>query len=239
MAIAETPIERAVTFETAIEIIPREEIALGIEALKWRFRELFPNPELASLVPVMQAGVLVGRDIARQFGITMNPIRMSYYKEDGIRLESPVCKAPLDIYKVVDLTSGITKPVVFTEAVVDTQGTLLAAMQAVQRQIDQVNELEERNFAYPEFYIFALLSKIDGDTLLPNLNRAFDFHKDIWAFGYGCDADGKARTILKMMGYKSPFAKETPRAPYFSRSELTREYQEFPHWAFDKSSKIL
>lgn len=224
MSVVENPIAAATTFETAIDIISQEDISIGVEALKWRYRNVVYCPANSSLSPVMQAGVLLGRDLASVYGQTMNPIRMSYYTSDGKRMESPQCKSELDIYKVVDFVSGITKSVTLVEAVVDTQGTLVAAMSKIRRQIDEVNAEYHVRFAYPEFNVFAILSKINGDTQIPNFNYAYKFHPDIWAFGYGCDADGRKRSIRDMHGYLSPFATRAPGLPYYSQSDLVQEF---------------
>jgi hypoxanthine-guanine phosphoribosyltransferase len=209
-------IETARSPKEAITIISEEECRAGLKKLQKAFSEMFPDHQQVSVIPILRSGFRLGKELTDNLGIRMNPMRMSYYKEDTSRLPVPECLTPPDITRILSL-DGSTKRVVFTECVVDSQETVLAAMEEINRMIDAVGELTNKRLAYPEYYTFAYVSKIgERPLLIPNMVAAFSVNPDIWVGGLGCDLPGdRARNLSHLVGILSPFAETAPKPPYF------------------------
>lgn len=207
-------IETAKTPEEAITIIPEDECRAGLQELRYIFKEMFPDSSLISVVPILRSGWQLGWDLTE--GVELNPMRMSYYRDDTSRLPRPICLIPPDMTKIVS-SDGTTKMVVFTECVVDSQETLLAAMEEINGKIEGLCELSGTDIAYPEYFTFAYVSKTgDNPIQIPNLVAAFKVHPDVWVGGLGCDLPGdSARELPYLVGILSPFATEAPKRPYY------------------------
>lgn len=210
--------EEEVSLDIPIEIIPEELCAKGASSLKERFKEMFPAPHNVSIVPVMRGGSVIGQELCSVYGQDPNPMRMSYYASNGVRLPSPVC---LYAPKVDELyNGGKIKDVVFTEAVIESQGTIQEAIAVIKRQIDEDAKVYRRSAGYPGFYLFALVTKTNGSAIIKGLDQmiaSFDVNRNIWIYGLGCDNNEKGREETKIMGVLSPFATEKPSKPYFQQ----------------------
>lgn len=211
-------IETATTPETAIEIISERTCKNGLQALQKIFLRTFPDPHQISVVPILRSGERLGRELTEPLHIEINPMRMSYYKDDTSRLDKPICLLKPDINKIVT-HDGITLPVVFAECVVDSQGTLIESMVVIDTMINKLAQETERTLDYPEYYTFAYATKTgDNKINIPNLVAAFKVNPDIWVGGLGCDLPGdKARELHYLVGILSPFAKQIPRRPYYKK----------------------
>jgi len=212
-------IENIRTPEEAMEIISESECDKGLRELKKVFEILFPHPDEISVVPILKSGWRLGSELAESVGAELNPMRMSYYNNDASRLPKPVCLLQPDITKIVNV-SGNTKAVVFAESVVDSQATVVAAMDEINKTIDAINAHLEEKLVYPEYYTFAYVSKTgESEVVIPNLFTAFEVHPEIWVGGRGCDLPGNmARENNNFVGILSPFAKSTPSEPYFRKN---------------------
>lgn len=215
-------IETATSPETAITIITEEECAVGLAELKYLFNELFPDPDQISVIPILGSGLGLGQKLTEEREIDLNTMRMAYTREDTSRLPKPICKQFPDIDKIL-CSDGTTRTVVFTECVVDSQETVVEAMEVINAMIDEVNECSDVKYLYPDYFTFAWVSKIgDNDVRIPNLIVAYKVHPDIWVGGLGCDLPGdKAREFKYLVGILSPFAKTIPARPYFTPSLST------------------
>lgn len=211
-------IERAKSPEDAITIIPEEECNAGLKSLRNKFCETFPQPHRVCVVPILRSGFRLGRELTDHLGLKMNPMRMSYYDEDTRRLPEPICITKPDITQIIS-GDGSVLPVAFTECVVESQGTILAAMAEINNMIDLINKETGAGFPYPEYYTFAYVSKTgDNPVLIPNFTAAFAVNPDIWVGGRGCDLPGdKGRNLSHLVGILSPFAKKIPKRPYHLR----------------------
>lgn len=217
-------IETAKDLRTAIEVVSEKEADFGTVALISSFRDRFPDLTNVSLIPIMLGGSVVGRDIARTVGVRSNPMRMSYYTSVGVRLPKARCLQKPNIHKIVNFETGETKAVAFAEGVIDTEGTLSAAVETINAQVDQVNKQSRRKFRYPQYFTFALVSKVDGGPQMQNCYYAFKGHKDIWVVGRGFDLNGKGRNLKNVVGVISPFATKIPQAPYVTSSQFLVDY---------------
>src|SRR5258708_938462 len=155
-------IESARKPEDAIEIISAAECDAGLHALQARFRLLFPDPTDVSVVPILRSGLRLGEELAADRN-ELNPMRMSYYAPDTSRLPEPICLQLPDIGQIIT-QDGRTKSVAFTEAVVDSQGTILAAMQVINKLIDALNR-NGGKFPYPDYHCFAYVSKTGNNQV--------------------------------------------------------------------------
>ncbi len=206
-------IECALSFETGIPIISKEECDKAIAAMQERFAQEFPHMnEDVSVVPILRSGGYVGRELIAPFrsqgpeGATLNPMRMSYYVQDGNKLEEPICLLEPNIAQIA------RRPhVAFVEAVVESQGTIKAAMERI-RQMLRDGGVEDD----PLFHTYALVSKTgDKPVAIPNLVAMFDVDPSIWVYGRGCDSNNRGRDLQYIGGMLSPYAQYTPQPPYY------------------------
>ena len=213
-------ISKATSYETAIEIIPREITILGAMTLKMEFDEQFPDKSKVTVIPVMRGGKRVGEELTND----PNPMRMSYYDEENNRKEKPDCLQRPDINKII--VDGTTRDVVFAEGVVETEETIKAAMEEINKMIDEKSEEDGVKYDYPKYHVYALISKVNGSSALPDFVYAFKVKRAIWVHGFGTDNAEKGREQERIDGVLSPFATEAPEEPYYepSRTLLKQFY---------------
>ncbi len=210
------PLKKATSLRTSIEVIPQNTCQLALRMMEKKFCQLFPEPTKVSLIPILRAGRMVGNTLGKATSIKPNFMQMSYYKEDTSRLKKPICIKEPDIKKII--VNGQTRPVVFAEAVVDSQATLLAAIDHINSQIDKYSRKTGIKYSHPTYYVFALISKTGKIKVkVPNLVAMFQVNPDIWVFGCGCDLAHRGRRIKSIRGIISPSAKRIPQPPYFKR----------------------
>jgi len=209
-------IESAKSPENAITIISEKECDDARVELRRIFNEVFPSQQEISVIPILRSGLRLGQELTEPLGIELNPMRMSYYNDDTSRLPKPICLIHPNITQIISL-DGTTKKVIFTECVVDSQETILAAMEEINTTIDALGVQTNQKLAYPEYSVFAYVSKIgDGAIRIPNLVAAFSVHPDIWVGGLGCDLPGDlARDLPYLVGILSPFSTNIPKKPYY------------------------
>lgn len=208
-------IETARIPEDAIIIVPEKECSAGLGKLRAIFSEIFPSPDLVSVIPILQSGLRLGQEITEPLGIEMNLMQMSYYRKDTSRLPKPICLIHPDITKIIT-PEGMTMPVAFMECVVDSQETILAAMEEINATIDALSVKTNRKLAHPTYSTFAYVTKTgDSAVQIPNLVAAFKVDPDVWIGGRGCDLPGdSARELNSIVGILSPFASSIPPHPY-------------------------
>jgi len=207
-------IEQATSYKKAIEIIPENECAEGVNFLIQTFQKFFPDSSKISLIPILEGGRVIGECLAEKSGIEPNMMQMKFYpkEKNEQKLDMPVCIVTPNIERIIN-----TGTVVFAEAVIESQKTILAAMQEINKHVDQHATDHNTHYQYPNYYTFALVSKINGNPSVPNLVRAFSVDENIWVHGMGCDDEGEGREKPDIWGRLSPFAKKIPAPPYFTR----------------------
>lgn len=211
-----TIIESATSYGTSIEIISPYLCQQAIKQMQSIFKKLFPDPKKVSVVPILKGGLRLGQELAKVYDISLNPMRMSYYKEDTSRLNKPICLIEPDIKKIIN--NQQTKPVLFAEAVVESQATVCGAIKIINDLIDNYSKKIGKSLNYPEYYTFAMVSKVgEGEITIPNFYPLFCVDKDIWVIGYGCDLYQKGRELNMIKGIISPFHKQIPQPPYFKQ----------------------
>jgi len=211
----ENPIESATSYEKAITIISESECIEGIADMQQIFQETFPNPDTVCVIPILRGGSRIGKELEESYSpgvINSVPMQMSYYDEYNERMEKPVCIKEPDIEKIISM-----KDIVFAEAVVDSQATIQEAMKHIKDQIDAYNAETGKHIPYPTFHTFALVSKVNGSTEIPNLVAMFAVHPSIWVHGWGCDNGQEGREKDCIEGMLAPNAMEIPQMPYFRR----------------------
>jgi len=198
-------------FEEAITVFGEDQCQKGINYLKNIFLKKYLYPEKISLIPIMRGGAVVGRELAQAGKINTNPMRISYYDENNRRLEKPVCSRLPDIKKIME-----SQGVVFAEAVVESQGTIMKAIEVI---TDEVAKIDPKRSAEirknPDFFsVFAFASKIKGRVSVPNLSVAFRVHPDLWIHGWGCDNQQRGREDKAIKAVLSPTAHQMPKEFY-------------------------
>ncbi len=213
------PIEEALDYPHAIQIIPKELCLAGINHLTERLLQTFSDPHSFSLTPILRGGGYVGEKMvemvqeATRVRIAANPMQMSHYGDDGTVYNPPICKQPLDLDRLL-LPGMRIKPVVFVEAVVETQESVLAAMDAVNDQIRAYNQMAKTSYPYPEYFTLALISKTEGATRIPHFEYGYHVDPWIWVAGNGCDLFQQGRELDNIVGIKSPYATGNPPTSY-------------------------
>lgn len=204
------------TFAQAIEIVPEDECAQGIEFLRREVESMHPEPEKVSFVPIMLGGELVGRSIAGR-DYQLNFMQMSHYDRLGKRLQEPRCIYPPN-YDLILTKDGETLPVRFAEAVVETQDTILAAMKRINRDIEAINKKTGSHYSFPTYYTTTLVKKTGRhEILIPNLTAALEVAEEIWLHGMKCDNAGLGRDERRLMGVLSPLTNRIPPMPYYRK----------------------
>lgn len=198
-------------YEDALEIISHEDCEKGIEYLLSTFanKHNYPIDGEVLLIPILRGGSVIGERLSST-GVWTQSMRISYYDEENKRMEQPRCiKALTNIYPIV---LGKIHHIVFAEAVVESQNTILAAKQQIWQQVEELGG----NLDSVDFSTFALVSKIPQDTqiTISNLTAAFKVHPSIWVHGYGCDNKERGREVESIMGVLSPYAEEQPYGPW-------------------------
>lgn len=225
-------IENASNFNAAIEVISKSACELGIFALEFEFAEKFGERlNDVVVVPVLKGGGRIGGEIATRFtNVEVSIMQMSYYDSKNERLSEPVCKIQPDISKII--VDGKVRKVIFTEGVVDSEGTIKKSMEIINKLIDVYNLQFGTNHDYPEYHTFALVSKVNGDSSIPNLVYPFIVDNRIWVHGWGVDNGQMGREEDRIMGVLSPLAETIPEEPYVQESSLFLKY-------FKKSNQSL
>lgn len=210
--------EQVLSVEHPIEIISSELAGLGIFFLQQLFDKTFPDPASVSLAPIRLGGDEVGAMLSRPAHgrfFKRNPMRMSFYDRFNNRLDHPRVVADPDLALILDRRTRTTRDVVFAEAVVDSQATVLAAQARIRYLIDQENKRLVNQYPYPTFHTFALINKSQPPIQIANLHAAYQVNSDIWVYGRWCDSHGgKGRKSRSIMGTLSPSAKTAPEEPY-------------------------
>jgi hypoxanthine-guanine phosphoribosyltransferase len=210
----EYSIESATSYEKAVEIIPEEICKVGIAALQIELAESFPDKNSYVVVPVMKGGERIGRALTNFTGAESDPMKMSYYDENNLRLEKPICLAKPDISKI--LVDRTIKDVIFAECVVESEGTIISA-------IEEINNLLG-SYPHPKYYTYALVSKVNGDSKIPNFKYAFKVAREIWVHGWGGDNNQKGRDLDMVLGVLSAKAEKFPIKPYFRPSDIYQKH---------------
>lgn len=216
-------IEVAREFESAIQIISEEACNWGIFTLQFEFAEKFGGDlDGVVIMPILRGGKRVAEKIPSKLNVDFAPMQMSYYDEKNQRLESPICKLEPDINKI--LVNGKTRNVVFAEGVVDSEGTIKKSILTVNQMIDKYNLENSTNYSYPEYHVFALVSKVNGNSTIPNFVYAFKVDSRIWVHGWGVDNGQNGREENSIFGILSPYADSLPSEPYVTQSDFFNKY---------------
>ncbi len=212
------PIAKATSYKTSLQIVPASICLMGLSFLGGVFKKLFPDNQVC-VIPIEKGGNHIGSILSLVGPLSINPMRMSYYDQNNQRIKKPECKSLPNIHQIVNRQNQVL-PVVFTEAVVDSQGTIIAAIKCIKKQVRDLRKKRGKFIPYPEFYLFALASKTKtGAINIKGLKKGFvmfKIHPDIWIYGYGCDDSGEGRQALFLGGRLSPYAKKPPQPPYAS-----------------------
>ena len=212
-------IENATSYETAIEIIGSKDCGLGVYFLQHTFIDILVSG-LAALITIKTGGQSLGKKLSQPSpGITIipNPMRMSHYDVDNNYLPQAQCRTKPNLDRIL-LPEDITLPVVFAEAVVESQGTILAAIAAINGMVDERNAEKGTHYPHPVYHTLALVSKTNGDIQIPNLTYAFSVSNQIWVHGWSCDDCHKGRTKRRIFGRMKPKPDYVPPPPYSIRS---------------------
>lgn len=200
LEISPSPIESAVDLNNSIQIIPKEICKIGLVAMKSQFDVQFPDSNLVSVIPIKNGGNFIG-NILEPDQLQQNPMQVSNYDKNN--------------QKIIN-SDGIVRSIVFAEAVVDSQGTIIASIEHINIIIDDFNHQNPSpRLPYPEYHTYAFVSKTgDNHVEIPNLIAMFKVDPAIWVYGLGCDDEGKRRSEEFIGGRLSPFVKEPPLLPY-------------------------
>ena len=77
------PIERATTFEKAIEIIPQADCEAGLGIVIHKLWQLFDPSEIV-IIPILRGGFPMGASIRKSYRLKANPMRLNHYDINNI-----------------------------------------------------------------------------------------------------------------------------------------------------------
>ena len=193
---------------------------MGVYSLQFEFVERFRDKlEDTVIIPILNGGKRIGNKLPSGLKIDYAPMQMSYYDDKNQRLESPICKTEPDINKII--VNGKTRNVVFAEGVVDSEATIKKSIEIINTMIDKYNAENSTSFDYPEYHVFALVSKVNGSSSIPNFVYAFKVDSRIWVHGWGVDNGQRGRDENNIFGILSPYATSVPEEPYFAESDIS------------------
>lgn len=216
-------IEKSKKLEYAIPIIPEEDCVLGIIALKAEFCERFgDNLDQVLVVPILNGGKRIGEKVSDGLDVDISTMQMSYYDEFNKKLETPICVAKPDINKII--AGGKVKKLVFAEGVVESEGTIKKSIEVINKMIAKYNQENGTNYENPEYHVFALVSKVNGQSTIPNFAYSFNIDSRIWVHGWGVDNNQYGRDMNSIFGVLSAQAETFPEPPYFTKSKFYYKY---------------
>jgi hypothetical protein len=143
---------------------------------------------------------------------------MSHRNLNGDYLNIPRLVYAPPISSIIDKNKRNTREVVFAEAVVETEETIIAAMGAIDLLVGKYNAKNESHFPKPIYHTLALINKIEGISRIPNLTTAYRVDKIIWVAGYGCDDGEKGRERKNIVGRLADNFGYIPNTPYATRN---------------------
>lgn len=216
-------IENARNFDSAIEIISEKTCTLGLFALQFEFKERFGKKlNDVVVIPILKGGKRVGEEIILGQNVDSAPMQMSYYDENNQRMDAPRCIVEPNINQII--VNGKVREVVFAEGVVDSEGTIKKSIEVINNLIDKYNSQNSSNYEYPVYHVFALVSKVNGNSTIPNFVYPFTVDPRIWVHGWGVDNSQKGRDLNCIKGILSPFADSTPSIPYYKETSLFEKH---------------
>lgn len=192
-------IERATSYDTAVVVVPKEETKLGVQYLQ-KVSRTIPR---RVIVPIDRGGGRVGEDLAHahpNIHLVTNNMQMSHRGENGEYLAIPRLVKEPDVMQIIDTHTRSTKAVIFAEAVVESQATILGATDVIEDQIREFNRAHESHFPMPVFYTLTLIDKINDLVRISNYIPAFTMPKPIWVAGYKCDDGEQGRELDHFVG---------------------------------------
>lgn len=207
-------IAEAVSVATAIEIIPKEIVHLGITHLQQKSLAI-PNRVIVS---IEKGGGRVALDLKKPaHGITVPLTRMQMRHKDqrGKWQKIPRLIYLPEIEQLIDFRRQIVREIVFSEAVVEGEDTIIESKTAVLNQFREYNRQSEKHYPAPNFHTIALVSKINGPPSIDDFIYAFEISKLIYIAGYGCDDGEEGRKSDNITGRLADgFNYVSPGPPY-------------------------
>jgi len=216
-------IEKATSFESAIEIIPEEVCEFALSTLEFELALLtVSHPEDFVVIPIMDGGGRVGAALADFCGLTLDPMKMSHYDNENKRVAKPECLMLPEIDKII--VDGKVRHIIISEGVVESEETVLESINIINNLVDEKSRKDGVNYPHPIPRTFGLISKVKGFPRIPNFTYPLSVHPDIWVHGMDVDNGQKGRELNNIMGVLSPFAKSIPQMPYFTTTRLYNKY---------------
>jgi|GEM_PF-3394815 len=207
-------IDTAKDFDSAIEIIPQEVCEAAIFALQMELSlSVKHNTKDAVMIPILRGGKRVGDALSTFVGIYSSPMQMSYYDQNNIRMDKPICLKKPDISQII--IGDQTRDIYFGEGVVDSEATILEAENIINQMVTEKGNLDGKEYKLPIYHTYALISKVRGNPQIPNFIFPLLLNSDIWAHGWDFDNGQKGRELNSIFGVLSPFATDIPKRPYY------------------------
>jgi len=210
------------TFDKASIVIEKEESLEGVNFLTAQCAFLLARLGKSVLTPIKDGGNIIGNTLysSENSGrLVLNPMKMSHTDPvNGGYLEKAICVEKPKVHKFLG-PNETTLPVIFAEAVVETEETIKKARLTINQQLAEYNKENGTSYPYPEYFTFALVSKVDGEPSIGNFVYAFWVSNLIWIRGWGCDdkenGRERGRQLKYIAGRISPVHNKIPKMPYY------------------------
>jgi hypothetical protein len=216
-------IEHATSFAKAITIIPEDIVPLGVAHIQ-RKSLAIPN---RAIVAIQKGGRRVGLDLhkpAPGIVVPLTSMQMAHKDHQGKWQEIPRLISLPEIDKLIDFRAQIVRELVFAEAVVEGEHTIIEAKRAVKTQFDNFNRERQTHYPYPNFHTIALVSKINDEPRIDDFIYAFEISKLIYIAGYDCDDEEGGRTLDYIVGRIADGHKYVPPGPPFGPPYYTQTF---------------
>jgi len=216
-------IEGATSVDKAIEIIPSEIVQLGVAYLQLRSLEI---PDRV-IVSIEKGGGRIAQDLERPapgIQVPLTRMRMQHIDEKGVWQKIPRLIYLPDINKLIDFQSGLVREIIFGEAVVEGEDTIIESKKGITQQFNEYNHNNESNYPYPNFHTIALISKINGNASIDDFIFAFEISKKIYVAGYKCDDGEYGRDLDNIVGRLADGFQYVPPGPPFGPPYYTQSF---------------
>ncbi len=156
--------------------------------------------------------------------VPLTEMEMKHKDIHGVWQKTPRLVSLPDISMLIDFQKQIVRDIIFAEAVVEGEDTVIESQKAVAEQFREYNQNSHSRYPTPNFHTIALVSKINGDPTIDDFHYAFEVSKLIYIAGYGCDDGEEGRLLDNIVGRLADGFKYIPGGPPYGPPYYTQNF---------------
>jgi len=217
-------IKDAITYETAIEIIPTDTVSDSFGYLNHELIAVMANISGPWVkMPVEYGGVYTCNQSTIGLDLLSVPIRMTHTGPGNKYQPKARCINRPDLNMILR-PDGTTAAIAVFDGIMETVGTLIGVQETLEYLINEFNTNHKIKYKMPLIHNFVLVDKsIDGDTI-SNLHAAIKADNSIWYHGAGADdksliGEERGRDKTAIMGrLPDDYKGVIPETPYYTKN---------------------